>query len=381
MANLMNKILVTGGAGFIGVNLLRLLVAAKGLEVVNLDSLTYAGRVESLAELEGHPRYCFERVDLADAAQLSVLLAKHRPHAVIHLAAESHVDRSIDGPGVFMQTNVIGSFNLLQACLRYWQALPVQAAAGQAQPSQASFRMLHVSSDEVYGSLAPDAAACSETSRYAPRSPYAASKAAADHLVRAWGVTYGLPVLVTHSSNNYGPYQFPEKLIPLVILKCLRREPIPLYGDGQHIRDWLHVEDHCEALYAVLLKGRVGQTYNIAADQQWTNLELVNKLCVIVEQELEALAPVPQAGSASVRPSGAVRLQDLITFVTDRRGHDRRYAINTRRIREQLGWQPQRDFESGLRATVQWYLANRDWWQAIVAGPYNLQRMGCGGAR
>jgi dTDP-glucose 4,6-dehydratase len=404
------KILVTGGSGFIGSNLVRLLVEEKGESVINLDKLTYAGNAESLADLDGNPNYTFEQVDLCDAAALSAVFAKHQPDAVMHLAAESHVDRSIDGPGEFIQTNIVGTFNLLQASLAYWRSLPeggTSSASSASEPeqssekvsdfnvskfqlSQKSFRFLHVSTDEVYGSLAPDAPGFSETHAYDPHSPYSASKAASDHLARSWADTYGLPVLVTNCSNNYGPYQFPEKLIPVVILKCLRGEPIPVYGKGENIRDWLYVTDHAEALYAVVTKGRVGETYNIGGNNERQNIELVRTLCQLMDQ----LAPggLTSASSAIVesdqssdsksqvsdlksQPSNK-SFQDLITFVTDRPGHDMRYAIDSTKIRDELGWQPKEDCASGLRKTVKWYLDNREWTDRILNGDYKLDRLG-----
>ena len=383
------KILVTGGSGFIGSNLVRLLVEEKGESVINLDKLTYAGNAESLADLEGNPNYCFEQVDLCDAAALSAVFAKHQPDAVMHLAAESHVDRSIDGPGEFIQTNIVGTFNLLQASLGYWKSLPSQVSALKSQSSQETFRFLHVSTDEVYGSLAPDAPGFSETTPYDPHSPYSASKAASDHLVRAWADTYGLPVLVTNCSNNYGPYQFPEKLIPVVILKCLRGEPIPVYGKGENIRDWLYVTDHAEALYAVVTKGRVGETYNIGGNNERQNIELVRTLCSLMDE----LAPGGMTSASSAVGSdqssdlesqvSALKSQpsdrsyeSLITFVTDRPGHDMRYAIDPTKIRDELGWEPKEDFASGFRKTVKWYLENREWTDRILSGDYKLDRLG-----
>lgn len=375
--------------------MVRLLVEEKGASVVNLDKLTYAGNTESLADLEGQPNYTFEQVDIsAPGSQLSDLFAKHQPEAVMHLAAESHVDRSIDGPGAFIQTNIVGTFNLLQASLEYWQSLPSQVSALESQPSQKSFRFLHVSTDEVYGSLAPDAPGFSETTRYDPHSPYAASKAASDHLARAWADTYGLPVLVTNCSNNYGPYQFPEKLIPVVILKCLRGEPIPVYGTGEHIRDWLYVKDHAEALYAVITKGRVGETYNIGGNNERQNIELVRTLCSLMDELAPGGAIIcPSGGSVSFAAESGQSFglnqvsdlksqlshksyEELITFVTDRPGHDLRYAIDSTKIRDELGWQPKEDFESGFRKTVNWYLNNPGWWQSILQESYQLERLG-----
>jgi dTDP-glucose 4,6-dehydratase len=410
------KILVTGGSGFIGSNLVRLLVEEKGESVINLDKLTYAGNAESLADLEGNPNYHFEKVDIsALGPQLSDLFHKHQPDCVMHLAAESHVDRSIDGPGEFIQTNIVGTFNLLQASLAYWRSLPeagcakvgseersddktgriadrtkceggnVQSESGDFStfepsnlPTQKSFRFLHVSTDEVYGSLEPDAPGFSETHAYDPHSPYSASKAASDHLARSWADTYGLPVLVTNCSNNYGPYQFPEKLIPVVILKCLRGEPIPVYGKGENIRDWLYVKDHAEALYTVVTKGRVGETYNIGGNNEQTNLDLIKKLCAILEQEIRGKVDETEKPShfATFKPSHSKPFQDLITFVTDRPGHDMRYAIDPTKIRDELGWEPKEDFESGFRKTVQWYLNNREWTDNILDGSYQLERLG-----
>ena len=391
------KILLTGGAGFIGSNLVRLLIKEKGCEVINLDKLTYAGNTESLSDLADDPNYTFEQEDLCDAAALNAVFTKHQPDAVMHLAAESHVDRSIDGPGEFIQTNIVGTFNLLQASLAYWRNLPKEggkvetceggnvdessnlntfrpshasnAGSSSHLPTQKTFRFLHVSTDEVYGSLAPAATGFSETTPYDPHSPYSASKAASDHLARAWGDTYGLPVLVTNCSNNYGPYQFPEKLIPVVILKCLRGEPIPVYGKGENIRDWLYVTDHAEALYTVLTKGRVGETYNIGGNNERQNIELVRMLCGLMDEYEKG----EEWASNTGKPC-----EEQITFVTDRPGHDMRYAIDPTKIRDELGWEPKEDFESGFRKTVQWYLDNREWTDRILSGDYKLERQGAG---
>lgn len=348
------KLLVTGGAGFIGSNLVRYLVREVGVSVVNLDKLTYAGNLESLTDIEGNDNYAFEQVDLCDAEALRDVFNTHRPDGVIHLAAESHVDRSIDGPGEFMQTNVIGTFNLLQAALGYCRELD-EAKAKQ-------FRFLHVSTDEVYGSLNMTDPAFTETTPYTPRSPYSSSKAASDHLANAWHHTYGLPVLITNCSNNYGPYQFPEKLIPVVILKCLRGEPIPVYGKGENVRDWLYVEDHARALWKVWSEGTIGETYNIGGNNERQNIELVRDICGILDE----LAP-----SAKV-----AKHEELISFVTDRPGHDLRYAIDASKIKDELGWEPRENNETGMRKTVQWYLDNRDWWERILSGDYQLERIG-----
>lgn len=362
----MKKIIVTGGAGFIGSNLVRLLIEDKGCEVVNIDKLTYAGNLDSLAGLDSNPNYQFEQVDLAaNDTELVSIFEKHQPDAVMHLAAESHVDRSIDGPGEFIQTNVIGTFNLLQAALGYWKGLPQEGEG----VTQESFRFLHVSTDEVYGSLASDAPGFSETTPYDPHSPYSASKAASDHLARAWADTYGLPVLVTNCSNNYGPYQFPEKLIPVVILKCLRGEPIPVYGKGENVRDWLYVEDHAEALHTVLSNGRVGETYNIGGNNERQNIELVRSICKLMDE----FHPLSTSHSSLSTP---VLHESLITFVKDRPGHDMRYAIDATKIRDELGWEPKEDFGSGFRKTVKWYLENRNWWENILSGDYQLERLG-----
>lgn len=365
----MRKILITGGSGFIGSNLVRLLVKEKGCTALNLDKLTYAGTAGALSDLEGRPDYYFEHVDLGDASALDSIFDRYQPDAVMHLAAESHVDRSIDGPDEFIQTNIVGTYNLLQSSLAYWRSRPeADGALGLSSPTKQSFRFLHVSTDEVFGSLAPEAPAFTERSPYDPHSPYSASKAASDHLVRAWGDTYGLPVIVTHCSNNYGPYQFPEKLIPLVILKCLRGESIPVYGKGENIRDWLYVEDHVEALYSVLTKGRVGETYNIGANNERTNLELVNMLCKLMDE----FAPLATPHSS---PSTPILHERLITFVQDRPGHDLRYAIDSTKIRDELGWKPSKDFDSGLRKTVQWYLENDEWWGRIFGAGYRFERL------
>ncbi|MEW5966979.1 MAG: dTDP-glucose 4,6-dehydratase [Pseudomonadota bacterium] len=341
-------ILVTGGAGFIGANFVLDWLAASDEAVVNLDKLTYAGNLENLRPLDGDPRHVFVQGDIGDRARVDALLQKHRPRAVINFAAESHVDRSIHGPAEFIQTNVVGTFNLLEAVRAHWSGLP----AGE----QAAFRFLHVSTDEVYGSLGPTDPAFSETTAYAPNSPYSASKAASDHLVRAYHHTYGLPVLTTNCSNNYGPLQFPEKLIPLVIHNALAGKPLPIYGDGSNVRDWLYVGDHCGAIRRVLEAGRVGETYNIGGCNEKTNLGVVHTLCAILD-ELHPGSPVtPHA--------------KLITFVKDRPGHDRRYAIDATRIERELGWTPSETFETGIRKTVAWYLDHQDWVAHVTSGEY-----------
>jgi dTDP-glucose 4,6-dehydratase len=352
-------ILVTGGAGFIGSNFVLDWLRLHDEPVVNLDKLTYAGNRENLASLEGDARHHFVHGDIGDRALVERLLAEHRPRAVLHFAAESHVDRSIHGPEDFIQTNVVGTFRLLEAVRAYWTALPAA--------EQAAFRFLHVSTDEVFGSLGPHDPPFAETHRYEPNSPYSASKAASDHLVRAWHHTYGLPVLTTNCSNNYGPYHFPEKLIPLMIVNALAGKPLPVYGDGQQVRDWLYVGDHCAAIRRVLQAGRVGETYNIGGHNERTNLDVVRTICRL----LDALAPAPARGVCDVRSGAPVqRYEQLITFVTDRPGHDRRYAMDARKIERELDWRPAETFDSGLRKTVQWYLDHPDWVQRVQSGAY-----------
>jgi dTDP-glucose 4,6-dehydratase len=329
-------LLVTGGAGFIGSNFVLSTLAATGEAIVNLDKLTYAGKLENLETIAGDSRQTFVKGDICDHTLVRRLLAEHRPRAILHFAAESHVDRSIDGPAEFVQTNVVGSFNLLEEARAYWGSL--------AESERENFRYLHVSTDEVYGSLQANAPAFTEAHPYAPNSPYAASKAASDHLVRAYHHTYGLPVLTTNCSNNYGPRQFPEKLIPLMIAQALAGKPLPVYGDGQNVRDWLYVLDHCEAIRVVLAKGRPGETYNIGGNSEKKNLDLVHTLCALLEE---------------ARPRKSGRYADLIAMVKDRPGHDRRYAIDASKIERELGWRPQESFESGLRKTVDWYLGGR----------------------
>ena len=342
------SVFVTGGAGFIGSNFVLDWLHQDDESVINLDKLTYAGDLANLAALQADERHKFVRGDIGDTALVSGLLAEHKPRAVVNLAAESHVDRSIHGPGEFIQTNVVGTFRLLESVRAYWNGLDGDA--------KASFRFLHVSTDEVYGSLAKDAAAFSETDRYEPNSPYAASKAASDHLVRAYHHTYGLPVLTTNSSNNYGPYHFPEKLIPLVIHNALAGKPLPIYGDGQQIRDWLYVKDHCSAIRRVLEAGKQGETYNVGGWNEKTNLEVVHTVCVVLDE---------------LRPrSDGQSYKTQITFVQDRPGHDRRYAINASKIERELGWKPTVTFETGIRETVQWYLDNPRWVANVTSGVY-----------
>lgn len=344
------KILVTGGAGFIGSAVVRQAVIS-GHSVVNLDALTYAACLDNLAPIADKPGYAFEKVDIRDRVALAAVFEKHQPDAVMHLAAESHVDRSIDGPADFMQTNIIGTYEMLESARAYWQ--------GRGQPD--AFRFHHVSTDEVYGSLPNDPAAMfTEDTAYDPRSPYSASKAASDHLVRAWAATYGLPVVLTNCSNNYGPYHFPEKLIPVVILNALGGKDIPIYGKGENIRDWLYVEDHADALLTVLQKGTLGRTYNIGGENEVKNIDLVRIICTLLDELRPAAAPYA----------------DQITYVTDRPGHDMRYAIDPTRIRTELGWRPSVTLEQGLRKTVQWYLDNESWWTALQARDGVGERLG-----
>ncbi|MBI5314518.1 MAG: dTDP-glucose 4,6-dehydratase [Nitrospirae bacterium] len=359
------SIVVTGGAGFIGANFVVDWLAHHDEPIVNLDKLTYAGNLENLAGVQGDERHVFVRGDIGETALVDRLLAEHRPRAVINFAAESHVDRSIHGPGEFIQTNIVGTFHLLESVCAYWNKLEGEA--------KGQFRFLHVSTDEVYGSLKKDDPAFSETNRYEPNSPYSASKAASDHLVRAYHHTYGLPVLTTNCSNNYGPYQFPEKLIPLVIHNALCGKPLPIYGDGQQIRDWLYVNDHCSAIRRVLEAGRVGEVYNIGGGSEKTNLDVVHTLCDILD-ELKPVSGEWQVGSRKWEVgSGTPPLptyRSLITFVKDRPGHDGRYAINAGKIERELGWKPAETFETGIRKTVQWYLDNQSWVANVTSGAY-----------
>ncbi len=350
-------LLITGGAGFIGSAVIRHLIAHTGHRVINVDCLTYAGNLDSVASVAGDPRYTFEKVDIRDATGVGRLFVQHRPDAIMHLAAESHVDRSIDGPAAFIQTNIVGTYTLLEAARHYWNRLSGAKKAG--------FRFHHISTDEVYGSLGATGL-FTETTCYQPNSPYSASKAASDHLVRAWHHTYGLPTVTTNCSNNYGPYHFPEKLIPLTILNALEGRPLPVYGRGDQIRDWLYVEDHARALVKVLLEGRPGETYNIGGHNERKNIEVVHILCDLLEE----MHPD--------KPDGVAHYRDLIAFVADRPGHDRRYAIDAGKIERELGWAPFETFETGMRKTVRWYLDNAAWWRRVRDGSYRGERLGLG---
>lgn len=364
------KILITGGAGFIGSAVVRHVIDNSDDSVVNVDKLTYAGNLENVADVSTSDRYAFEQVDICDRARLDAVFEAHQPDAVMHLAAESHVDRSIDGPAEFVQTNVVGTCTLLEVATAYWKALP--------EDRKDAFRFHHISTDEVFGDLPhpssdPDAHSklFTETTPYAPSSPYSASKASADHLVRAWMRTYGLPILITNCSNNYGPYHFPEKLIPHIILNALHGKDLPVYGKGDNIRDWLYVDDHAEALHLVVSKGQVGETYNIGGNSELQNIEVVHAICDI----LKDVQPTPRGREAETS-GAAFDYRSLLTYVSDRPGHDRRYAIDTSKIERELGWQPRETFESGLRKTVQWYLDNEEWWQRVLSGDYRLARLG-----
>jgi dTDP-glucose 4,6-dehydratase len=341
-------ILVTGGAGFIGANFVLDWIAQSDEPVVNLDKLTYAGNLETLASLKGNPKHIFVQGDIGDSALLDRLLAEHKPRAIVNFAAESHVDRSIHGPEDFVQTNVLGTFRLLESVRGFWNALPAD--------QKAAFRFLHVSTDEVYGSLSKTDPAFTEENKYEPNSPYSASKAASDHLVRAWHHTYGLPVVTTNCSNNYGPFHFPEKLIPLMIVNALAGKPLPVYGDGMQVRDWLYVKDHCSAIRRVLEAGKLGETYNVGGWNEKPNIEIVNTVCALLDE----LSP-----KADGKP-----YKEQITYVTDRPGHDRRYAIDARKLERELGWKPAETFDSGIRKTVEWYLANGEWVRNVQSGAY-----------
>lgn len=348
------KILVTGGAGFIGSAVIRHIIQNTNNQVLNVDKLTYAGNLESLKEIEQHSNYQFKKIDICDTEQIIAAIEDFQPDAIMHLAAESHVDRSIDGPAAFIQTNIVGTYSLLEVARKYWMSLEAEA--------QQNFRFHHISTDEVYGDLEGTTNLFTETTSYAPSSPYSASKASSDHLVRAWHRTYGLPVIVTNCSNNYGPYHFPEKLIPLVILNALDAKPLPVYGNGQQIRDWLFVEDHARALYKVVTEGVVGETYNIGGHNEKQNIEVVKIICKILDE----LKP---------RANGQAH-ESLITFVKDRPGHDLRYAIDATKIQHELGWMPTETFETGIRKTVEWYLNNLDWCRRVQDGSYQRERLG-----
>ncbi|EJG0704547.1 dTDP-glucose 4,6-dehydratase [Vibrio parahaemolyticus] len=352
------KILVTGGAGFIGSAVVRHIIRDTQDSVVNLDKLTYAGNLESLVDVADSDRYYFEQVDICDRTELDRVFSEHQPDMVMHLAAESHVDRSIDGPAAFIETNVMGTYHLLEAARQYWSNLE--------EADKSAFRFHHISTDEVYGDLEGTDDLFTETTSYAPSSPYSASKASSDHLVRAWQRTYGLPTLVTNCSNNYGPYHFPEKLIPLIILNALDGKPLPVYGDGMQIRDWLFVEDHARALYKVVTEGEIGETYNIGGHNEKANIEVVKTICALLEE----LRPD--------KPAGVESYESLITYVKDRPGHDVRYAIDATKIAQELNWTPEETFESGIRKTVEWYLNNPQWWQRVLDGSYSLERLGAG---
>ncbi|VGO12128.1 dTDP-glucose 4,6-dehydratase 2 [Pontiella desulfatans] len=348
----MLKVVVTGGAGFIGSAVCRHLVKDKACEVLNLDKLTYAGVPESLKEIEDSPLYRFEKADVCDKTAVAAIFADYQPDAVMHLAAESHVDRSIDGPATFIETNIVGTYTMLECARDYWNGL--------SEGKKERFRFHHISTDEVYGSLGDDGL-FEETTPYDPRSPYSASKASSDHLVKAWFHTYGLPVVITNCSNNYGPYHFPEKLIPLVILNALDEKPLPIYGKGDNIRDWLYVEDHAKALVAVVASGELGETYNVGGRNERTNLEVVETICSILDE---------------LRPRTEGSYKDLITFVADRPGHDARYAIDATKLETELGWKAQENFDTGIRRTIQWYLDNDWWWRPIREGRYSGERLG-----
>ena len=349
------KLLITGGAGFIGSAVIRHIINETDYQVINVDKLTYAGNLESLKNVIDSPRYHFEQIDICDAKEISRILNEYKPIAIMHLAAESHVDRSIDGPTDFIHTNIIGTFTLLEAARSYWDALDAE---------KNNFRFHYVSTDEVYGDLDFDDSRFTEETPYNPSSPYSASKASSDHLVRAWGKTYGLPILISNCSNNYGPYQFPEKLIPLIILNALDGKPLPVYGDGNQVRDWLYVDDHVRALIEVLKDGKLGNTYNIGGHNEKRNIDVVKTVCSILDQ----MRPD--------KPNGIKSYSDLITFVKDRPGHDKRYAINAEKIERELGWRPEETFESGIRKTVEWYLDNREWCAHVSDGSYSRERLG-----
>ncbi|OAT17918.1 dTDP-glucose 4,6-dehydratase [Buttiauxella noackiae ATCC 51607] len=350
------KIIVTGGAGFIGSAVVRHIMDATNDEVLVVDKLTYAGNLDSLQPVAGNERYSFSQIDICDRVALDKAIAEFQPDAIMHLAAESHVDRSIDGPAAFIETNIVGTYVLLEATRQYWNQL--------SSPAREAFRFHHISTDEVYGDLLDTESLFTESTSYAPSSPYSASKASSDHLVRAWLRTYGLPTLVTNCSNNYGPYHFPEKLIPLIILNALEGKPLPVYGNGCQIRDWLYVEDHARALYKVVSEGKPGETYNIGGHNERKNIDVVKTICRLLDDIVET------------KPAQLAHFEDLITYVTDRPGHDMRYAIDASKIERELGWKPEETFESGIRKTVEWYLVNESWWKRVKDGSYSGERLG-----
>ncbi|WP_296126573.1 dTDP-glucose 4,6-dehydratase [Pseudomonas sp. Ga0074129] len=369
------KILVTGGAGFIGSAVIRHIIDSTAGSVVNLDKLTYAGNLESLLDVSDSERYAFEQVDICDRVALQRVFQEHQPDAVMHLAAESHVDRSIDGPATFIETNIVGTYTLLEATRQYWQGLETAR--------KAAFRFHHISTDEVYGDLEDPEALFTETTPYAPSSPYSASKASSDHLVRAWSRTYGLPMLITNCSNNYGPYHFPEKLIPLIILNALEGKPLPVYGKGNQVRDWLYVEDHARALYKVVTEGVVGETYNIGGHNEKQNIEVVHALCELLDELRPMQTPVGASllaindlADAQIKHQPMRSYKELITHVQDRPGHDLRYAIDASKIQRELNWTPVETFESGIRKTVEWYLSNQEWCRRVQDGSYQRERLG-----
>lgn len=362
------KILVTGGAGFIGSAVIRRIIGSTADSIVNLDKLTYAGNLESLTTVSDSERYAFEHVDICNRAELERVFREHQPDAVMHLAAESHVDRSITGPAAFIETNIVGTYTLLEATRQHWQGLD--------DTRKAAFRFHHISTDEVYGDLEDSEELFTETTPYAPSSPYSASKASSDHLVRAWQRTYGLPVLVTNCSNNYGPYHFPEKLIPLIILNALEGKPLPIYGKGDQIRDWLYVEDHARALYKVLTEGQIGETYNIGGHNEKQNIEVVHTLCDILDELSPATAGMDGTLPVGADLSAISSYRQLITYVQDRPGHDLRYAIDASKIQRELGWAPSETFETGIRKTVEWYLNNLKWCRRVQDGSYQRERLG-----
>ena len=363
------KILVTGGAGFIGSAVIRHIIVNTADTVINVDKLTYAGNLDSLIDIENNSRYSFCKIDICDRSALDKIFTEHQPDVVMHLAAESHVDRSIDGPAEFIETNIIGTYTLLEASRHYWNSLE--------EKKKSSFKFHHISTDEVYGDLDGPEDLFTETTSYAPSSPYSASKASSDHIVRAWLRTYGFPTVVTNCSNNYGPYHFPEKLIPLMILNALAGKPLPVYGNGQQIRDWLYVEDHARALYLVATEGKVGETYNIGGHNEKANIDVVKTICELLEE----LVPIQgnqelQKRYSELDSESPKKYQDLITYVKDRPGHDVRYAIDASKIERELGWKPEESFETGIRKTVEWYLNNKTWWSRVLDGSYTGERLG-----